>query len=174
MSISQGEIKVRQRTCIERWEHYRKHGQSYRWKHLNSCLPMAKEKEDEEAEKQILAITQQDKDRAFWRRINYVLGKQSSGACSKVQVPQEDGGVIEHTSQEDLHNAIWSNIHRKRFYLVEEAHCAPVTCKGNLAIMQIPKLLGPFWQVVMSTLQILTRPQEKSLRSVPKFGSQSL
>jgi hypothetical protein len=31
-----------------------------------------------------------------------------------------------------------------------------------------------FWQVVMSTLQILTRPQEKSLRSVPRFDSQFL
>jgi hypothetical protein len=43
-------------------------------------------------------------------------------------VPQEDGGVIEHTSQEDLHNVIWSNIHRKRFYLAEEA---PL-CSSNL------------------------------------------
>ncbi len=29
--------------------------------------------------------------------IIYVLGKQSSGACLKIQVPQEDMGVIEHT-----------------------------------------------------------------------------
>jgi hypothetical protein len=43
-------------------------------------------------------------------------------------VPQEDGRVIKHTSQEDLQNAIWSNIHRKRFYLAEEA---PL-CSSNL------------------------------------------
>ncbi len=34
----------------------------------------------------------------------------------------------EHMSQEDLHNAIRSNIHRKTFYLVEEA---PL-CSSNL------------------------------------------
>jgi hypothetical protein len=67
MSISQGEIKAHLRTCIKRYEHYRKHGQSYRWKHLQSFLAAAKEKEDEEAEKQILAIIQQEKDRTFWR-----------------------------------------------------------------------------------------------------------
>jgi hypothetical protein len=37
-------------------------------------------------------------------------------------------GVIEHTSQEYLHNAIWTNIHWKRFYLVEEAFL----CSSNL------------------------------------------
>jgi hypothetical protein len=31
-------------------------------------------------------------------------------------------------SQEDLHNAIWSNINRKRFYLVEEG----LLCSNNL------------------------------------------
>ncbi len=75
MSISQGEIKVRLRTCIQRCEHYREHGPSFRSKHLNSCLVAAMEKEDEEAEKQILAMIQQEKDRALWRCINYVLVK---------------------------------------------------------------------------------------------------
>jgi hypothetical protein len=74
MSISQGEIKVRLRTCIERCKHYRKHGQSYSWKHLNSCLVAANEEENEDAEKQILAIIQQEKDITVWRRINYGLG----------------------------------------------------------------------------------------------------
>jgi hypothetical protein len=51
MSISQEEIKVCLRKCIKRCKHYRKHGQLYGWKHQNSCLVAAKEKEDEEAEK---------------------------------------------------------------------------------------------------------------------------
>jgi hypothetical protein len=46
-------------------------------------------------------------------------------------VPQEDGGVIEHTSQEDLHKAIWSNIHRKRFYLAEEAPLRSSNLRGK-------------------------------------------
>jgi hypothetical protein len=35
---------------------------------------------------------------------------------------------VEHTSQDDLQNAIWTNIHRKRFYLADEA---PL-CSGSL------------------------------------------
>jgi hypothetical protein len=92
---------------------------------------MAKERDDKEAEKQIIAIIQREKDKSFWRCINYVLGKHRSGPCFKVQVPQEDGGVIEHMSQDDHQNAIWTNIHRKHFYLVEEA---PL-CSGNLCRM---------------------------------------
>ena len=89
---------------------------------------MAKEREDKEAGKQILAIIQWERDKSFWQRINYIRGKTRSGPCFKVQVPQEDGGVIEHMSQDDLQIAIWTNIQPKRFYLAEEA---PL-CSGNL------------------------------------------
>jgi hypothetical protein len=89
MSITQGEIKVHLTTCIERCEHFRKHKQLYRQKNLQQCLAATKEKDDKEAEKQILAIIQQEKDRTFLRCINYVLGIQSSGACFNVQVLQE-------------------------------------------------------------------------------------
>ncbi len=84
--------------------------------------------EGEEAEKQILAIIKWEKDKSFWRCIRYVLGKHRSGSCFKVQVTQEDGGVREHMSQDDLQNAIWTNIHHKHFYLAEEAPF----CSGNL------------------------------------------
>jgi hypothetical protein len=57
-----------------------------------------------------------------------VRGKPRGGSCFKVQVEQEDGTVKEHSSQEDLQNTIWTNIHRKRFYLAEEA---PL-CSGPL------------------------------------------
>jgi hypothetical protein len=131
MSISIKEIMARLSTCINMCDHFRKHRQSYRRRHLQQRLSAAKEKEDEEAKKQILAIIQREKDRSFWRHINYVLGKRSSGPCFKVQVPQEDGGVVEHTSQDNLQNATWMNIHRKRFYLADEA---PL-CSGNLCEM---------------------------------------
>jgi hypothetical protein len=49
-------------------------------------LANTKEKEDEEAEHQILAIIQRKKDRSFWQRLNYALGKPQGGACFKVQV----------------------------------------------------------------------------------------
>ncbi len=118
-------------TCIDMCDHFRKHGRSYQRRHLQQHLSAAKEKDDKEAEKQILAIIQREMDRSFWQRINYVHGKHSSGSCFKVQVPQEDGGVVEHTSQDNLQNAIWMNIHRKWFYLADEA---PL-CSENLGGM---------------------------------------
>jgi hypothetical protein len=130
MSISLEEIRARLSTCIDMCDHFRKHGNSYQRKHLQQRLLAAKEKNNKEGEKQTLAIIQREKDRSFWRHINYVLGKQSSGSCFKVQVPQKDGGVVEHTSQDDLQNAIWTNIHRRRFYLVDEAPLCSESLRG--------------------------------------------
>eukprot|EP00956_Cyclotella_meneghiniana_P011368 scaffold15956_cov32-Cyclotella_meneghiniana.AAC.1 len=49
------------------------------------------------------------------------------GVCA-VQVTQSDGSIIEATTQRAVHEAIWSNIHGKRFHLAEQA---PI-CKGKL------------------------------------------
>jgi hypothetical protein len=91
-------------------------------------LETAKEKEYEEAERQILTIIQREKNRSFWQCLNYALGKPQGGACFKVQVEQVEGIAKEINSKEELHEAIWDNIHRKRFYLAEEA---PI-CSGPL------------------------------------------
>jgi hypothetical protein len=91
-------------------------------------LKVAKEREDKEAAKQILAIIQQEKDKGFWKRIFYSLGKSKGGACFRVQVAQADGSVQEYSGQEDLQKAIWSNIHEKCFHL---AKLAPL-CSGTL------------------------------------------
>ncbi len=48
MSISIKEIMARLSTCIDMCDHFRKHGRSYRRRHLQQCLSAAKEKEDEE------------------------------------------------------------------------------------------------------------------------------
>jgi hypothetical protein len=76
-------------------------------------LDAAKEKEDEEAAKQILAIIQHKQDKGFWRRMSYSLGKLRGGACFKVQVEQADGTVRKYSGQDNLQGAIWSNIHEK-------------------------------------------------------------
>ncbi len=88
----------------------------------------AKEKEDEEAAKQILAIIHHKKDKDFWRRMSYSLGKLREGACFKVLVEQADGTVREYSGQDSLQGAIWSNIHEKLFHL---AKLAPL-CSGTL------------------------------------------
>ena len=38
-----------------------------------------------------------------------------------VQVEGEDGKIREYCTKEKIHEAIWSNIHRKRFFLAETA-----------------------------------------------------
>jgi hypothetical protein len=88
---------------------------SYQRKHLLRRLM---------AEKQILAIIQREKDKSFRRKINYVLGKPRERSCYKVQVEQEDGTVIEHSSQEDLQNAIWTNNHKRDFIWQRRHLCA--------------------------------------------------
>ncbi len=128
MSLSIKEIYLRLKAFVDQCDHFRKHGKYYQCKHLYCCLETTKEKEDEEAERQILTIIQQEKDRSFWRRLNYALGKSWGGACFKVQVEQVEGTVKEINSKEELHKAIWDNIHRKRFYLTEDA---PI-CSGPL------------------------------------------
>ncbi len=88
----------------------------------------AKEKEDEEAAKQILAIIQRKKDKGFWSRMSYSLGKPRGGACFKVLVEQADCTVREYSGQDNIQGAIWSNIHEKLFQL---AKLAPL-CSGTL------------------------------------------
>ncbi len=38
-----------------------------------------------------------------------------------VQVEGEDGKIREYRTKEEMHKAIWSNIHRKRLFLAETA-----------------------------------------------------
>jgi hypothetical protein len=39
------------------------------------------------------------------------LAKPNGGACFQVQVEQEDGMTTKYIGQEELHKAIWDNIH---------------------------------------------------------------
>ncbi len=65
--------------CKEKYDYFRKHGQCYRQQHLTNCLKAAKEREDDAAECNILAIIKREKDKAFWRWLNYALGKHVRG-----------------------------------------------------------------------------------------------
>ena len=66
MSLSIEEILLRLKACVDQCDHFRKNGKYYRRKHLYRRLETAKEKEDEEAEHQILAIIQQEKEITLW------------------------------------------------------------------------------------------------------------
>ena len=52
----------------------------------------------------------------------------TGGGVHSVQVEDAEGNVEVLSTQQEVHDAIWSNIHRKRFFLAEEA---PI-CNGSL------------------------------------------
>jgi hypothetical protein len=56
------------------------------------------------------------------------MKRQRGRSVQVVQVEQEDGAIREHTGREEVHTAIWSNIHRKHFYLADQA---PI-CAGRM------------------------------------------
>jgi hypothetical protein len=86
--------------------------------------------EDDLREKEILAIIQREKDRSFWRRINYGMGKARGGSVRKVLVESADqeGVLTEYTTAESVQEAIFTHIHRMHFFLAENA---PI-CSGRL------------------------------------------
>jgi hypothetical protein len=90
------DIKLRLCICKEKCDYFQKHGKQHRRQHLNQCLKRAQEREDEVAERQILAILKREKDQAFWRRLNFALGKHIHGQSVRVvQIKDGAGGVID-------------------------------------------------------------------------------
>ncbi len=78
-----------------------------------------------------MAIIQREKDKQFWRRMSYALGRQRGGACFRVQVEQGDATTEEYTSQSELQEAIWDNIHQKRYHLAELAPLCQEPLRGT-------------------------------------------
>ena len=75
LSMPISEIKARLKVCKEKCNFFCKHRQKYRTRHLKRRLEVAKEKGDEEAEVRILAIIKGEKDRAYWRKLNFGMAK---------------------------------------------------------------------------------------------------
>ncbi len=123
------DIKLRLRICKEKCDYFLQHGKQHRWQHLNQCLKRVQEWEDEVAERQILAIIKREKDQAFWRRLNFALGKHICGRSVRaVQVEDGAGGVIDYEPEETVQKAIFNEVHHKRYNLAEEA----LICQGML------------------------------------------
>ena len=56
------------------------------------------------------------------------MGKIQGGSVQSVQIERDLEEIDEATTQRTVHEAIWDEIHRKRFYLVEQASI----CQGSL------------------------------------------
>jgi hypothetical protein len=56
----------------------------------------------------------QEKDKAFWRRLNYTLEKHVCGQSVRaVQVKDSAGGVLDFDTEEAVQEAIFNEVHRK-------------------------------------------------------------
>ena len=49
------------------------------------------------------------------------MNKQSGESVRVVQIEDDEGETVEFSTQAEVHEEIWDNIHRRRFYLAEEA-----------------------------------------------------
>ncbi len=129
MQLSVKDIKLRLKICKEKCDYFYKHGKWHHRQHLNQCLKAAQEQEDEVAECQILAIIQREKDRACWGQLNFAFGKHiHGGSVWAVQVEDGFGGVLDFDTEEGVQEAIFKEVHHKRYNLVEDA---PI-CQGAL------------------------------------------
>jgi hypothetical protein len=132
-AITVEEVTLCLKVCTKKCNYFRKHGMQYQRKHLYQCLKKARESKDDEREKEILAIIQREKDRSFWRWLNYVMGKPRAGSVRRVLVENKDqkGALTKNTTQESVQQAIFENIHRKRFFLAESAPICTVKLRGQ-------------------------------------------
>ena len=75
-----------------------------------------------------MAIIQREKDRAYWRRVNYKMKKIRGRSARIVSEVMDDGAVKQYKGQEGVEEAIWYSIYDHRFYMAEHAEI----CKGKL------------------------------------------
>ncbi len=73
-------MRERLKVCEAKCDYFAKHGQRYRKKFLQKRLTVARAKRNAKAEKEILELIEREKQRAFWRRLNYSMRKKSGGS----------------------------------------------------------------------------------------------
>jgi hypothetical protein len=129
--MSRGEILVRLRLCEDKCQQLKRTGWMVRRKFLRERTQLATKRDDLVTATKILAIIQREKDRRFWGGLHFAMGKKRGRSVSMVQVEQQDGTIVEHTSQQAVEETIFNEIHRKRFFSAEDA---PI-CKPALKVL---------------------------------------
>ena len=115
LKLSIEEIRARLRHCKSQCAYFRKHGHRYRRKHLHNRLQAAQDRHDEEAANKIMAIINRERSKSYWRRLNYSMSKPRGRSVRTVQTSDEEGRITEHSTQTDVQQAIWNEIHGQRF-----------------------------------------------------------
>ena len=89
-------MRARLKVCKEKCNYFRKNGQQYRTRHPKNRLKIVEDKGDEEAETRILAIISAEKQRAYWRRLNYGMRKLFGRSARVVSNIRANGSVEEY------------------------------------------------------------------------------
>ncbi len=88
---------------------------------------MAQERNDEEGFKKIEAIIKKERQRSFWRWLNFVIGKKRTRSATSVQVEEQPGLILESKTKETVEKAIFREVHDKQYIMAKEA---PI-CSGK-------------------------------------------
>ncbi len=128
MRLSMAEVLLRVEECKRECKFYQENGKRFRAKHLNKWMRLAQERNNEEAFKKIGAIIQKERQRSFWRHLNYVTRKKRTRSATLVQVEEQLGLVLESTTKDTVEAAIFREVHDKHYMLAKEA---PI-CSGRL------------------------------------------
>jgi hypothetical protein len=111
MSIQ--EITHRLEACKRECVFYQEHGKQFIRKHLKNRKQIAQEQEDEEAFNKISAIIQQEHQRIFWCKLNYLTGKKRTCSAMAIQVKGQGGVIMECTTQGTVKQSTFSKVHKK-------------------------------------------------------------
>jgi len=76
LGMSMDEVLLRVEECKRECKFNQEHGRRFRNKHLAERMRLAQEHNNEEAFKKIGDIITREKQRSFWRRLNFVTGKK--------------------------------------------------------------------------------------------------
>ena len=93
------EVRLRLKECKKKCNYFRKHGHRHRRRHLSDHLKNAKSRCDEEAERRILEIIGREKQRSYWRRLRFAVGKPKGRSARVVSVEAIYGKVEEFQGQ---------------------------------------------------------------------------
>ncbi len=122
------EVLLRVEECKRECKFYQEHGRQFRNKHLAKLMQFAQERNDEEAFKKIGDIITREKQRSFWRQLNFVTGKKRTRSATSVQVKVQPGILSESSTKDTVEDAIFCEVHDKQYTQAKEA---PI-CSGKL------------------------------------------
>jgi hypothetical protein len=128
LRMSMAEVLLRVEECKRECKFYQEHGRRFQNKHLAKRMQLAQERNDEEAFKNFGNIITREKQRLFWRQLNFLTGKKQTRSATSVQVEVQPGILSESSTKDTVKDAIFREVHNKQYTQAKEA---PI-CSGEL------------------------------------------